>query len=64
MIIIFIIHYITLDTRKSYTALYLLVKTLVKITALKKTLQLLFNLMIRNLKCKKKRKKKKVRMLY
>lgn len=58
MIIIFIIHYITLDTRKSYTALYLFVKTLVKITALKKTLQLLFNLMIRNLKCKKKKKKK------
>lgn len=37
MIIIFIIHYITLDTRKSYTALYLFVKTLVKITALKNT---------------------------
>lgn len=36
MIIIFIIHYITLDTRKSYTALYLFVKTLMKIIALKK----------------------------
>lgn len=36
MIIIFIIHYITLDTRKSYTALYLFVKTLMKITALNK----------------------------
>lgn len=31
-----LIYYITLDTRKSYTALYLFVKTLVKITALKK----------------------------
>lgn len=63
MIIIFIIHYITLDTRKSYTALYLFVKTLMKITALNKNFSFFLILWYEIWNAKKKKKSSDVMLI-